>query len=54
MRVLYRAVQRSISLVEADKARVEAEHDRKADGRHPYMLLYKRIGQELPLEYMVA
>lgn len=35
MPVLRRAVQRSVSLVEADQARVGAEHGHKVDGRGP-------------------
>ena len=38
MRVLHRRVRRTFILVEADQARVEADHDRKADGQRPYML----------------
>jgi hypothetical protein len=53
VRVLHRAVQRTIILVEADQARVEAEHYRKADGKCPYILPYKSIRQILPLAYMV-
>ena len=52
MPVLHRRVRRTFILVEADQARVEAEHDRKADGQRPSMLPEKRIGQELPLRYM--
>ena len=44
MRVLHRRVRRPFSLVEADQARVEAEHDRKVnDHQRLYLLPHKRI-----------
>ncbi len=43
MRLLHRTVQRTIILVEADKARVAADHDRKASARS---------GRKLPLSFL--